>query len=501
MLNQNLFSALFPYLGPKKPSADVLSQPEEQPQDVAAPVLSPSGPSFIPLAPGFQPPSQPVAEQPVSVSDDAPSSDTSNKQISGQIPMETQARTALSMVPGSTLSADAAKPPTSKELKEIEKERNRPVFTPPNPNPTTARQRAENRQAEIEFNIANPQNQDHGIKGFLKEGLANFFEGLKYAQPGMGLGQSLALGATGVGAGAISRGWNEKRAAEAALPGAIRQTEAARQAENDQAKIANEQNVITNRNQQTQLDIAKNDRDNLSFAQKPYLDQWEKRVLFDPENNADDKAFQAEALKNGVHLTAKVPNAHYTAVVAPNGNVVVTNTNTGEYKVGNESLEKPKEITEKDLNPAEFGLKTDKELQNMAAAKIAPSMKDRQVRPDVLAALPAEYKNPDGSFNEQAYLSDANLGISKLNAGDIYQNLPDDYKQREAKEIATAQKSQGGLQKQYSRFLSILNHRTPNPNAEPMSLDDVKEYFKKALASTPQQLEEFYKIIAHANIK
>lgn len=94
-------------------------------------------------------------------------------------------------------------------------------------NPRNANEKAQNRKAELQFKAQNPRNEDHGIKGFIKETLQNFFFGLSKAQgvPGISMGQALMLGGAGAGAGMLNRGWNEQRAAEGQLAGATQDVE------------------------------------------------------------------------------------------------------------------------------------------------------------------------------------------------------------------------------------------------------------------------------------
>ncbi len=515
-LTQALFSALFPYSQqPKRPEDEtppVFGVPAgngndaDQPEEIPARYGSQLG--IIPKPPNIR--RLPSADEEPSSGATDPAipqeGDTSNQQVSGQvpaIPLEQQARTALGMAP----VADTSNP-TIKDVKQAardDKASKLPQFTPPNPNPTTDRERAENELAAAEFQSQHPQDQDHGIKKRALEVLGNFFEGLKYAQPGMGLGESLALGGAGAGAGLLNRGWNERRAAEAAIPGLQRRLQTAQAGEVNQAKIAEQKSQADYRSYQEQAGMAKADVDKLNAQQKPFLDQWKDLDNFDPINNPRDKAFAEQAAKAGVTLTPKQKGDRFQTSITPDGHVVVTNTGTGEYKIGQENVGKPRQFDEKDVSPTEFGLKGSKEIENMANAAVTPSVKDRQIRPDVLASLPPEYKNPDGSFNEQAYLKDANLGISKLSPSDIYQNIPDDAKQRVAKEMTRLQGSQGGLQKQYDRFLSVLNNRNPNPSAPTVSLDDVKKAFKDILSykgkDAKEKLDEFYKVLQYANIR
>jgi len=94
-----------------------------------------------------------------------------------------------------------------------------PNFKYPYPNPENEEQVAANATAEMREQSQNPVNQDKGWKGLVKELLENFSYGLSKTPAGANWKQALLLGGVGAGAGFVNKGWNERRAAEAALPG------------------------------------------------------------------------------------------------------------------------------------------------------------------------------------------------------------------------------------------------------------------------------------------
>lgn len=246
-------------------------------------------------------------------------------------PMQQQALTALG---SPTMAAPENSP---KAMKAAEKEANKPKFTPRYANPQNEAQVAANKEAENTFNIDNAQNQDHGVKGKIRELLQNFFYGLAQTPQGADWKQALVLGGAGVGGGLLSPSWNERRQAEQNAPRLRQQTQ-------DAEKRVAQQSAIDARNMQTNLQIDKATRDRISAQQKPYLDQWDKKPSFDPVNNPEDKAFAEEALKNGVRLTTKTPNGKYsTTIDAKSGSVVVTNTMTGDYKIQEGAVPRPPE--------------------------------------------------------------------------------------------------------------------------------------------------------------
>lgn len=363
--------------------------------------------------------------------------------------------------------------------------------------PADARKALEYWQQELD----SPENRDKGAGGLIKEIIQNYLYGMSQAAPGSNVRQTLATGAAGGGLGFLNKGWNERRRAEQELPRAQQRVDFENQQAQRQSTIANTENQITNRNRQTALEMDESIQKKITATQKQYLDQWNDLDEFDPK---DPKyaAFAEQARKSGVTLIPKVKGERYSTQIAPDGRVVVTNTSTGDYKIGNETLAKPATFKEDEIADVEFGLYDDKQIENMAEAGLTEGLKTRTVRPEVLPNLPAEFKNEDGTFNEAAFFEAKANGDTELSITDIYAEIPSDAKQRKAAKVEQLRKSQGGLRKQVTRFRSALNHRTPNPNAEPMTLDEVKQTFQQVLKNgKPKDLEEFFSILKHANIR
>lgn len=260
----------------------------------------------------------------------------------------------------------------------------------------------------------------------------------------------------------------------------------------EQAKQANIVNEMGNRNLATHNTA-------INQAAQRSLDLYKSLPKY---KRGEDPTLDAQ-LEAGGHFPDKEKDDKLQMTIAPDGRVVVLNESKGTYNVaGNDNFAKPKDFSEKDVSDQEFGILDDKAIEGAATARVAPSAKGRQVRPEIAANAPAKYKNADGSFNESAWLADlaSPLG-SELKASDVYQELPADDKQRVAKEADTMRKAQQQKQQYVSRFRSALNHRQPDTNANPVSLDDVKGWFKKALDSGDKnKIEEFFKILNKAQI-
>lgn len=99
-----------------------------------------------------------------------------------------------------------------------EKKTSKSDYVDPYPDPQNPQEVAANALARMKEQERNPINKDKGAKGLALELLENFLYGLGKTPAGASVGQALLLGGTGAGAGFINKGWNEQRAAEAAIP-------------------------------------------------------------------------------------------------------------------------------------------------------------------------------------------------------------------------------------------------------------------------------------------
>lgn len=146
--------------------------------------------------------------------------------------IQNQAQAALKATPGLAEAPKGMRPGTPKQLRRADEDlkyNEKLQASLPHANPVTRTEKAENRKAELKYKAENPRNEDHGIKGFIKETLQNFLFGLSKAQgvPGISMTQALMLGGVGAGGGMLNRGWNEQRAAEDQLGGAQKDLDSA----------------------------------------------------------------------------------------------------------------------------------------------------------------------------------------------------------------------------------------------------------------------------------
>lgn len=372
----------------------------------------------------------------------------------------------------------------------------KPTFGPPVLENATPEEQAKAGLKYWQDMRENPVNQDKGWKGLVKELIQNFLYGMGKTQPGMSITDGLILGGVGAGAGFLNKGWNEQRRAEAEIPIAQQRLEYARGDRMKQEQIANQQDQIKNRQIQTNLDIDENTRKNITAEQEPFLKQWQDIDEFDTQNNPQHRQMAIEAAKRGLVLIDKQRGQKYSTQIAPDGRVVITNTSTGDYRVGNENLSKPVQITDKDLPDAMFGLYDDKEIGDKALASVGKLPEGRKVRADVAAKLPAKYRNQDGSFNEDQYWKDRANDEVSISPSELYENVPSDYEQRVAGERTKLRDSQKATRAEVAKFRAALGNSRPNANAKGKPLTTVVEVFNAILSLPPKErstkLKEFY---------
>ena len=362
----------------------------------------------------------------------------------------------------------------------------------------------EGRLQRAEWKRENLRDEDQGFKKRLVEIIGNFLTGMSYTPDGASVKQALLLGGAGAGAGAINRTWNEQRQLDAEIPRLREAAKAEQERAYRGAQTANEQNAMANRNITTQLQIDKAVYDRLNDQQRNVLDVYKNadEIDFSTPEGAQLKAAADQA---GVVLVPKKKGDRFSAQIAPDGRVVVVNTATGQYQIGTENLSKPTAITERDLPDEVFGLPTDAQLKSMATARIAPSIKSRRVRPDVLANLPAKFKNSDGTFNEAAYLKAQNEGDTSLSSADIYETLPDNDQQRVAGEVEKLRKSYDALRREVPIFRSALSNNRPAPDAENVPRAKIIALFQSIMALPAKQraakLDEFYKYLPNVRVQ
>jgi hypothetical protein len=385
----------------------------------------------------------------------------------------------------------------SKRGKEWDPERHREMN--PNPVDPNASPEEQKRQAlafwENERN--NPTNRNKGVKGLLLELAENFLYGMSKTQPGMNIGHGLLLGATGAGAGFFNKKWNEVRRAENEIPGAREALQFETQQSQRKSAIANNENQILNRNAQTRIDISKEQRAQLTAEQNNIFRQWEKAGKT-VTRQTHPRLFAA-ADKANMDLADKEEGDEYTTHVS-NGRVITTNKRTGEYKIGSENLAPSNvKIDDKDLD-AMLGIAGDKELEDAVTAEIAPGNPGITFRQEIVDAMPPETRNPDGSFNMEAFnrlKEKDDPRVSGVSLSQIIDKAPDDYKQRHAGEVTKRRTGQKGMRAEAAKLKTALANHRPGPNATPKPIAKVIDVFKKIMEQPPSEerdaaLRKFY---------
>ena len=161
-----------------------------------------------------------------------------------------------------------------------------PNFEDPYPNPQNPQEEAANALARMQEQKRNPVNKDKGGKGLALELLENFLYGLGKTPAGASVGQALLLGGTGAGAGFINKGWNEQRAAEAAIP----------EPENDVQRTGQMVNQKFARDDKTR-DNLRQDADLIRKRNKDIRDAEIRRDTLDWKKEDRDRYYDLEQIK------------------------------------------------------------------------------------------------------------------------------------------------------------------------------------------------------------
>lgn len=385
-----------------------------------------------------------------------------------------------------------------------------------------ARLQAKRDIRKYEDRLANPQNRDKGIKGALLEGIQNFLYGMgeTYRQnPRANWKAVLAGGGASAGGGAINRTWNERREDAEGLSSAQRKYQMATSIANDESRLQNEEtrrqaSILEGKakilSEMTGQQKAQFDR--LDKERQDVLKVWADMDEFDP--NAPQAAeFVQRAAQLGVTLMPKTKGEKFNFQIAPDGRVIIGNTKTGDYKVGQDTFQRPATLSDNDIPDSLFpSLKTDDQIKTEVQASVGKLPESRRVRQNVLNALlqeaddagNARYKNADGSFNESKYWQDVNSGYAQVSPSQLYENLPSDFEQRSAAQIKRLAQQNAPIRAAVDQFKLAIAKQNPPANAPTVKFLQVKDDFNKLLTlpskTRAKALERFFKEIL-PNIK
>ncbi len=274
---------------------------------------------------------------------------------------------------------------------------------------------------------------------------------------------------------------------------------------------ANYRNQSVNRNTQTLLDIDEATRKQLNDEQSNILKVWADLDTYD-ETRPEYKALAERAKRAGVQLVNKDRGQKYSTQIAPDGRIVVTNTSTGQYNIGKENLSKPVSLSDDDLPDDMFPwFKSDKDIETASKASVGELPASRRVRPDVLANLPANLKNPDGTLNESAYWAKVNEGAyskkeyedgtvsekgTNISPNELYENLPANTTQKIAQAANQRRLANKPAAEALSRFKTAVKNNRPSENASPVPLLKVVDLFNAIMAKPLKErtglLKKFY---------
>ena len=243
-----------------------------------------------------------------------------------------------------------------------------------------------------------------------------------------------------------------------------------------QSEAANQYNQIGNRNATTMLNISKADHDRFDDAQKNLIAIWKESPTY---KRGQDKALDAKIDAAKLVLPDKQANGRYTGSYAPDGTYRVLNTQTGESQdQGNYA--KPTSISEKDLPDELFGLASDKDIGDRAAAAVGKLPEGRELSPDAASKLP-EFAAPDGTFDEAKYWKAVADRDTDIKPSDIYNKLPDNYEQKVAGQRIALRDQQKDLRTHVAEFRSAMQTYKPLPDAVTLPLPKVVDGFKQIL--------------------
>ena len=293
-------------------------------------------------------------------------------------------------------------------------------------NPRTAAEKAQNRKDELRFMRDNPRNEDHGVKGFIRETLQNFFHGLSMAQgvPGISIPQALMLGGTGAGLGMVNRKWNEQRMAEQKLPGAMQDVAF----ESDQ-----ETKASTNRAREA---TARTQGINAQTAQiKAMTDAGATTLIEDADGrlwNRDKSGKNTTPFKDPI--TGQQMTKKNVAVTLPDGRVVYTSGDKAiDRQIAEDYRNAQNAFEAKKLNQADLD-DYQKRLDAWSTANVDHEIKRRAILTDGEAlvqaadAQMAQAEAMDDPVEKTKALSEAASkkaqGVAKIKQANEWKTLP-----------------------------------------------------------------------------
>lgn len=352
------------------------------------------------------------------------------------------------------------------------------------------------------------EDRDKSFGKRLREVLSNFLEGMAISSrnnPNAPWQAILAGGGTGAVGGLVNRRWNEQRQYERDIAEAKGEYGVTRQIAEDEEQIAALQSksatdvykAMTDRNE-------KNEKAKMDWIEVALKELKEKGDI--DLNDEQDKRWveSYEQKYPGMKVGRRIGDSKFQLQIPNRGAPIIFDTKTGAYKEAVGNYAKPRSFSEKDVSPIEFGIYDDDQIKEQATANIAKNSPGITFRPEIVAALPAGAKNPDGTFNLAGFSALKAVfdpGVEGVSLSNIIKEMPSDYEQMRSKEEGRIRRSQGGLRKQFTRFNSILNNRTPSQDATPITLKRAKELFKNALTKSPKELEQFFELLQNADVQ
>lgn len=183
--------------------------------------------------------------------------------------------------------------------------------------------------------------------------------------------------------------------------------------------------------------------------------------------------------ENGKETTKQAVEEDY----APGQDGSWINKHTGKPLAGVNTAKPTPINAEKDIPYSRFGIREEKELDDAALAKVPAASKTRTLKPEFVANMPDEYKNPDGTPNEQLIWH--KIGIGSANASDFYT----DDTAKNVQQLAQVREQMRGedapKRKMIDAFRTAVTHNAPPSGAPTVSLAKVTDDLDRVLKMKP----------------
>ncbi|HMF56730.1 MAG TPA: hypothetical protein VK619_10340 [Pyrinomonadaceae bacterium] len=355
------------------------------------------------------------------------------------------------------------------------------------------------------IDIAPPKKMSH-LKALALGGLRGFFQN--------GLVGAITQGAaTGIAPSLEQRMEREQSQTEA-------QGNYAQAASIEHNRIANETaqtenaarvaGIVHNQNED-QRNVARDQETARNSAQQRIISIYNDLEDFDPDaTDPRTKALVRAAENAGVPLVKKTKSQKITMQIAPDGTPILTDGQGHVWRAGTDSrtgqplnVARPREITNAELPYEMFGIPSDEQIRDEARAGVAPSLRNRQVKPEITQR--AQYRNQDGTPNMDAIWADIDAGI--IHPSDVWENVTERDEQQLAQARSSVRTKYQQAQRDVDEFRLRVGRNHPtvaNPTSTPLAnlvrrFNEIREM--SAGRKRDQALKTFYDTLPFLQIQ